>query len=188
MHCICGVRYMLPCVADLPHVVGWWPLQEAYGGRDVSGHGNHMELHGVTFPADLANPWAIPAARFASSYGHVNNGPHLLETSFSFVAKAYATVNKTTYAPIVWQFGGTYGTRIYILDGELRARDCTDKFLGLAITINAWHTVAVTYDYPTRTLKVWVDGAHTSRTLSAQTCGTNNQTSTEFLTGRRSFR
>jgi hypothetical protein len=71
-------------------MVGLWPLQEAYGGEDLSGHCNHIELHNVAFPHDNITPWASQAAHFngtLKSYGHIQHGQHLDVNSFSWMVK-----------------------------------------------------------------------------------------------------
>ena len=171
---------------DMPHVVGWWPLQEAYGGRDLSGHGNHMTLSGVTFPNDDESPWSSPAAYFKSGdSGDIKNGFHLDVTSFSWAAKIYFVSNYDSL--FSWQYNGAYGVGIEIYGGKLKALiakpGCSTHKIrfGTAPTFRIWHTMAVTYDFSTNTIALWVDGV--METSTASPCGTGIKTSPHVNVG-----
>jgi hypothetical protein len=178
----------------MPHVVGWWPLQEAYGGRDVSGHGNHIVLYDVTFPADSTSPWASPAAFFAdnpSSYGHITNGYHLKVLNFSFVAKVYLAGSRSLRHIFALQISGGAGVFIYYSQEIPKIyiyypTDCASNTYAFptAAPVNQWHTLALTFDFPTNTVTFWLDGIKATSTRAP--CGTAIRTSSEVVIGKSS--
>jgi hypothetical protein len=178
----------------MPHVVGWWPLQEAYGGRDVSGNGNHMELYDVTFPEDSNTTWASPAAFFGStpsSYGHITNGRHLDVLSFSFVAKVYLAGSRKYRDMFAWQINGRTNVRIHIYYEKptiyIHWADCNEynQAYPTAVPVEQWHTLALTYDFPTNTVTIWLEGIKATSTRAL--CGTAIPTSSEVVIGKSSM-
>ena len=171
-------------------MVGLWPLQEAYGGNDTSGNGNHFMLSGVSFPDDYLTPdvWGSHAAHFdLMDYANIQYGQPLYVQSFSWMAKVYPT----RYAAedlLTWMVDGAI-VSMFLSFGSFCSYgyipECSYSFTchPTALSFNTWHTLAVTYDFPTNTLTLWENGE--SEVSTKDPCGTSIGTSQELYIGIR---
>jgi hypothetical protein len=171
--------------------VGLWPLQEAYGGEDLSGHGNHIELHDITFPVDGTTPWESPAAHFkgiSTSYGHIQHGQHLDVKSFSWMAKVNRNTDQLHPRLLEWKIlqNTAYGfIKLYFggLHSYINIPGCSYNLeYHPAFPLNTWATLAVTYDFPTNTLTLWQNGESLVSTRTP--CGAAIGMSSELYIGR----
>ena len=163
---------LLYCVLVLD-AVGFWPLNEEYEGRDYMNK-TDMELTGVQFSSDTENIWSSPPAHFlgsSDSYGYLPTTEHFnLRKSFSWMTAIKQDSDKDgplfninyvddsgSYGPVIWMHqNGAISNTLHL---HLWYPTCQNEmFFSGAVSINTWHTLAMSFDYESKKMSWWVDG------------------------------
>jgi hypothetical protein len=155
--------------------VGLWPLQARYGGNDISGNGQNLRPSCYSFPDDGVTPWASPAAYFRSyCKGFTELGPCVTLDSYSWMLKFYVDA---AYPFYLFQIGEE-NNHMYAYFDEPNWHVQHTCYARSPIhpapwSSNTWHTLAVTFHFPTNTLTAWMDGTKAVTTLHQ--CGSRGK-------------
>ena len=148
-------------------MIGFWPLNQNYQGQDLINGTSNITLNGVLFDV-VATPWAAPAVEFlgnSSSWGYTASSPHLvLMKSFSWMANVYVQTIIDAYMFVYFGSNYEFGPEMWLAHGKLHVKIsypvCPQQSFtySTALTLNQWHTVAVSFDWVSQKMSMWVDG------------------------------
>jgi len=193
-----------PILIDRVEVDAIYPLNAAYGGRDIHGLYNEIQFINTQFAdGPLGCPkGAVALAGDESSYLFINNTDKKLtygpKSSMSFFV--YLNHNKT-YNPILeYGFPGrvhpdvhlhfhTYWHNINGLYFNLGDGSVRNPWIGVGnvITPNTWSHVGFTYNDGPHMFKMWVNGTAVTQQLIPQGLGTNTLAAEVLLGVRRGY-
>jgi len=134
-------------------MLGFWPLNEEYGGKNLATDGVDFELGNVGFDAGNGDFKSAPA-KFSTAQDSVavldNANAIAVGMSFSWVGAVYRRSGGDG-ALFEWDNNPGYGTHIWILRNKLyihmyRNGCSRSAFHTQAAPVQQWLTLAVTYD------------------------------------------
>ena len=120
-----------------------------------------ITLNDVTFAATNSE-WMSPPVRFsgaASSYGEVIKVDDVkFDGSVAFMATVYREVTGD-FSFMEWYAGSGFLGHVWVFKNKLLARLCGQhRSYSTTFPNNQWTTVAMSYDYDTNVLSMWVNG------------------------------
>ena len=154
----------------------FWPMNDKFKGANLVDSNAELTMHNVTFDYESGSFGKFLPARFSRQTGYceiVNNSAIVTEKSFSFMAVVKIVRVNSVYV-FHWGDNQEIATKISISAYKLRfqlrpERDaCRLSEMTMSnkeLSLNQWHTVAVSFDYDTLEVLMYVDGEVMSRVV-----------------------
>ena len=153
----------LSCL-DEPKLVGFWPLSETHGGRDLSGYGNNINLHDVLYEEACDSCSKVVYFKgTGSSYGVIPGGG-VLDVQKSFTWMAWVYPESLQSGPLFdWNhdFGNHWETHIWVHENTLFMNMKgmgSDTISTQAPATKEWNKLAVSFRYSTGDVGFYVNG------------------------------
>jgi hypothetical protein len=153
-----------------PAMLGFWPLNEQYGGKNLATEGVDFELGNVGFDTGNGDFRSAPA-KFSKTQDSVANlagaSSMVLGRSFSWIGAVYLR-SAGDFALFEWDKNPGVGPHIWVYRGKLYINlYCKSAFHAAAVPVGEWVTLAVTFDG--QKISFYQNGVRTD--VAAPTCG-----------------
>jgi hypothetical protein len=153
-------------------MLGFWPLNEEYGGKNLATDGVDFELGNVGFDVENGNFQSAPA-KFSTAQDSVAKlagaKSMVLGNSFSWIGTLYRRATGDA-ALFEWDDGThiwVYENKFYINVVRGDKSECAYLMVSFteAVPVGEWVTLAVTYDG--KTLSMYQNGKRSDTTVPA---------------------
>jgi hypothetical protein len=147
-----------------PNLIGFWPLNSHYGGKNLATENVDFELRNVLYAAD-GGMWKFPPASFRKrSVGELSRN-HLLRVtrSYSWIGAVYRR-SRSNGPLFEWGTGEWFQSYIWIWDNKIHIvadrTTCERQTLEHTSTLQPfqWYVFAATLNGLNNTLSLYVNG------------------------------
>lgn len=149
--------------------VGDWRVNEGSGNiaNDVSTYANRGTIYGANYWTN-SGKYGHAFSGSGDDYIRVANSASLNSASFSVEMWVYATSRRMQGLASKWS--GTHGWRLFMANTsgniEFDAYGEVANIQTPALNANTWYHVVATYDAPSQTAKIYLDGAYKQQATS----------------------
>jgi hypothetical protein len=154
----------------MPSLVGFWPLNQHYKGKNLATQDVDFELINVEFVHDDGVWKSSPASfqKYEDSYARVSSTERIpITMAFSWIGAVYRMPTADTGEGILFEFAGenAQSTHFAIVSDtfhvNLRRAACNNWYSMThrsRIGFQKWYELAVSFDALNNTLSMYVDG------------------------------